>query len=68
MAEPPKKHRKVSLGGLLGSCVKEEASPAAPAILLDQLEQYLLDMEDPSLDVKVLSWWQAKENKWPALA
>jgi hypothetical protein len=27
-----------------------------------------LDPEEPSLDVKVLSWWQAKESKWPALA
>jgi hypothetical protein len=43
---------------------------AAPAILLDELEQYLLDpeAEEPSLDVKVFSWWQAKESKWPALA
>ena len=36
--------------------------------LLDELEQYLLDPEEPPLDVKVLSWWQAKESKWPALA
>ena len=32
-----------------------------PAV--DELERYLLDLEEPSLDVKVLSWWQAKENK-----
>jgi hypothetical protein len=67
--EPPKKSRKVSLAGLLGGRVKKEAaSPAAPAPLLDELEQYLADTEESSLDVKVLSWWQAKESKWPALA
>ena len=27
-----------------------------------------MDPEEPPLDVKVLSWWQAKERKWPALA
>jgi hypothetical protein len=67
-AEPAKKHRKVSLGGLLGGSIKKEASPAPPATLLDELEQYLADPEEPSIDVKVLAWWKAKESKWPALA
>ena len=69
--EPPKKQRKVSLGGLLGGRVKKEAvmegdSPAAPA--LDELDKYLADAEEPELDVNVLDWWKAKENLWPNLA
>ena len=33
-----------------------------------KLEQYLADTEEPSLDVKLLAWWQAKESKWLSLA
>ena len=35
---------------------------------MDELEEYLIDPEEPEMDVIVLSWWQAKESKWPALA
>jgi hypothetical protein len=52
---------------VLGGRIKKEGSPA-PAPLLDELEQYLADPEEPSLDVKVLAWLKAKESKWPALA
>ena len=64
------KKRKVSLGSLLGSRVKKEAASteAAKASELDELEQYLADPEEPPIDVKVLSWWAAKEAKWPNLA
>jgi hypothetical protein len=67
-AEPPKKHRKVSLCGLLGGRIKKEASPAAPAAVRDELDQYLEEPVETDLDVDVLAWWKAKESKWPALA
>ena len=67
--ERPTKHRKVSLGGLMGGRVKKEAAAAQDKpVELDELEQYLADTEEPELDVKVLAWWQAKESKWPNLA
>jgi hypothetical protein len=67
--ERPTKHRKVSLGGLMGGRVKKEAAAAQDKpVELDELEQYLADPEEPELDVKVLAWWQAKESKWPNLA
>ena len=44
----------------------EEVAKAAD-VVLDELEQYLADPEEPELDVKVLKWWEAKESKWPNL-
>ena len=38
---------------------------AAP---LDELEQYLADPEEPTVDIKLLSWWAARESRWPNLA
>ena len=67
-AERPTKHRKVSLGGLLGGRIKKEAAKPAPPTALDELEQYLADTEEPTIDVKVLLWWKEKEAKWPNLA
>ena len=65
--EQPKKMRKVSLGGLLASRVKKEATPATKPEL-DELEEYLAEAEETDLDLKVLAWWKAKETKWPNLA
>jgi len=67
--EPPKKHRKVTLGSLMvGRVIKKEALPAAPKLVLDELEEYLADPEEPDLDINVLKWWMTKESKWPALS
>ena len=64
---PLTKKRKVSLGSLLGGRVKKEvATLTVPE--LDELEQYLADTEEPTIDVKVLLWWKEKEAKWPNLA
>ena len=68
MVEPPKKQRKVTLGGLLGGRVKKEPAAPAPKPEQDALEEYLLEPEETDLDLNVLVWWQAKETKWPALA
>ena len=70
IVEPPKKQRKVSLGGLLGGRVKKEAVAAdsSPSATLDELDKYLADSEEPDLDIKVLDWWKAKESQWPNLA
>ena len=57
-----------SLGGLLGGRIKKEAVKPAPPTALDELEQYLADTEEPTIDVKVLLWWKEKEAKWPNLA
>eukprot|EP00966_Prymnesium_polylepis_P108900 2520566-Prymnesium_polylepis.1 len=64
------KKRKVTLGTLLGSRIKKESSPqvAQPTASLDELEAYLADPEEPPVDMKVLSWWAAKEETWPNLA
>ena len=32
------------------------------------VEQYLADQEEPSLEVKLLVWWAAKQQRWPNLA
>lgn len=63
------KHRKVSLGALLGARIKKEAPTRVPCLstMPDELEQYLLDLEEPDIDVNVLAWWKVKESKWPAL-
>ena len=66
--EPPKKQRKVSLGGLLGGRIKKEATATPEKPELDELEEYLAEPEETDLEIKVLAWWQAKESKWPALA
>lgn len=69
--EPPKKHRKVSLGSLLSGRVKKDATSVVappPVLAQDELEQYLEDPEVPELDLMVLAWWAAKESKWPHLA
>ena len=58
----------MSLGGLLGGRIKKEAAKPAPPTALDELEQYLADTEEPTIDVKVLLWWKEKEAKWPNLA
>ena len=65
--EPPTKKRKVSLSSLLGK-VKKEKTVDEPTPVLDELEQYLADPEEPDTEVDVLTWWKAKETKWPALA
>ena len=63
------KKRKVTLGSLLGGRVKtEKTTEAEKPPELDELEQYLADPEEPPVDVKVLSWWAAKEVIWPNLA
>ena len=54
----------MSLGGLLGGRIKKEAAKPAPPTALDELEQYLADTEEPTIDVKVLLWWKEKEAKW----
>jgi len=61
---------KVSLGGLLGGRIKKEVSeePEPEPEPFDELELYLSDPEEPSIDVKVLLWWKEKEVKWPNLA
>ena len=58
----------MSLGGLLGGRIKKEAAKPAPPKALDELEQYLADTEEPTIDVKVLLWRKEKEAKWPNLA
>ena len=63
----PTKKRKVNLSSLLGK-VKKEKTDDAPTRVLDELEQYLADPEEPDTEVDVLAWWKAKETKWPALA
>ena len=74
---PLTKKRKVTLGGLLVRVKKETETVTdrdactlgAPArIEFDELEAYLSDPEEVSLDIKVLEWWRVKEVKWPNLA
>ena len=70
-AERPTKHRKMSLGGLLGGWIKKELAKPAPPTALDELEQYSTSPTPRSrrlIDVKVLLWWKEKEAKWPNLA
>ena len=56
----------MTLRSLLGGRVKKEvATPTVP--VLDELEQYFTDPEEPDLDDDVLKWWRAKESRWPAL-
>ena len=34
----------------------------------DELEAYLAEADEEDFDIKLLTWWHAKETKWPNLA
>ena len=65
--EPLTKKRKVSLSSLVGGKIKKEVVATLPTAF-DELEAYLAEADEEDFDIKLLTWWHAKETKWPNLA
>ena len=62
--EPLTKKRKVSLSSLVGGKIKKEVVATLPTAF-DELEAYLAEADEEDFDIKLLTWWHAKETKWP---
>ena len=65
--EPLTKKRKVSLSSLVGGKIKKEVVATLPTAF-DELEAYLAEADEEDFDINSLTWWHAKETKWPNLA